>query len=204
MNIKSNALFAALASLGITGASQAGTIYTTQASFNAAVAGYSNVWVEDFGGYSLPISNPLTIAGGQAEVSGFGVTSVLFQEKSWLGSTGGPTSIQGPGDTSLDLAAISFNFGSGASDGQQVSFNLVGGGSNTSATYTAAAFAAPVDFIGWIGGSGEGLMDISFALEQVVILDNISGYVVPIPAAVWLFGSGLIGLIGMARRKAHA
>ena len=24
---------------------------------------------------------------------------------------------------------------------------------------------------------------------------------VPIPAAVWLFGSGLIGLVGMARRK---
>jgi hypothetical protein len=25
---------------------------------------------------------------------------------------------------------------------------------------------------------------------------------VPVPAAVWLFGSGLLGLIGMARRKA--
>jgi len=24
---------------------------------------------------------------------------------------------------------------------------------------------------------------------------------VPVPAAVWLFGSGLIGLIGIARRK---
>jgi len=27
--------------------------------------------------------------------------------------------------------------------------------------------------------------------------------VVPVPAAVWLFGSGLIGLIGVARRKTH-
>lgn len=26
---------------------------------------------------------------------------------------------------------------------------------------------------------------------------------VPVPAAVWLFGSGLVGLIGLARRKAH-
>lgn len=26
---------------------------------------------------------------------------------------------------------------------------------------------------------------------------------VPIPASVWLFGSGLIGLIGIAKRKAH-
>ena len=25
--------------------------------------------------------------------------------------------------------------------------------------------------------------------------------VIPIPAAVWLFGSGLLGLIGIARRK---
>jgi len=30
-----------------------------------------------------------------------------------------------------------------------------------------------------------------------------SSSVIPIPAAVWLFGSGLIGFIGMARRKAH-
>jgi len=30
-------------------------------------------------------------------------------------------------------------------------------------------------------------------------LTNISS--VPVPAAVWLFGSGLLGLIGVARRK---
>lgn len=28
--------------------------------------------------------------------------------------------------------------------------------------------------------------------------------VVPIPAAAWLFGTGLLGLIGVARRKSHA
>lgn len=27
---------------------------------------------------------------------------------------------------------------------------------------------------------------------------------IPVPAAVWLFGSGLLGLVGVARRKAHA
>jgi hypothetical protein len=30
---------------------------------------------------------------------------------------------------------------------------------------------------------------------------SVNSSVVPIPAAVWLFGSGLIGLIGLARRK---
>lgn len=31
--------------------------------------------------------------------------------------------------------------------------------------------------------------------------DSAFGAVVPVPAAVWLFGSGLLGLIGIARRK---
>ena len=30
------------------------------------------------------------------------------------------------------------------------------------------------------------------------------GYAVPVPAAIWLFGSGLLGLIGVARRKVRA
>ena len=34
--------------------------------------------------------------------------------------------------------------------------------------------------------------------------DNIVVSAVPVPAAVWLFGSGLLGLVGMARRKKAA
>ena len=33
-------------------------------------------------------------------------------------------------------------------------------------------------------------------------LDGVSISIVPIPPAAWLFGSGLVGLIGLARRKA--
>ncbi len=35
-----------------------------------------------------------------------------------------------------------------------------------------------------------------------VAYELFKGFVIPIPAAVWLFGSGLFGLIGLARRKA--
>ena len=33
---------------------------------------------------------------------------------------------------------------------------------------------------------------------------NFDFTVVPVPAAVWLFGSGLLGLVGVARRKKSA
>ena len=35
-------------------------------------------------------------------------------------------------------------------------------------------------------------------------LDDLSFTAVPVPAAVWLFSSGLIGLVGLARRKNNA
>lgn len=36
------------------------------------------------------------------------------------------------------------------------------------------------------------------------VMSNISLTVVPVPAAVWLFGSGLLALVGMTRRKVNA
>ena len=43
--------------------------------------------------------------------------------------------------------------------------------------------------LGLLGSGGAGFFD------------DVSATVVPVPAAVWLFGSGLIGLIGIARRR---
>jgi hypothetical protein len=39
------------------------------------------------------------------------------------------------------------------------------------------------------------------SVNETVISTDFVNTVVPVPAAVWLFGSGLIGLIGIARRK---
>lgn len=47
----------------------------------------------------------------------------------------------------------------------------------------------------------EGVKRIELNLGGSGAIDNISFTVVPVPAAVWLFGSGLIGLIALARRK---
>ena len=46
----------------------------------------------------------------------------------------------------------------------------------------------------------QGIADESWGLDNV----HVEVAAVPIPAAVWLFGSGLLGLIGVARRKKAA
>ena len=56
------------------------------------------------------------------------------------------------------------------------------------------------------GVRGYGMLDGAFpgfnANFDFVTADNTS--VIPVPAAVWLFGSGLLGLVGVARRKKKA
>ena len=44
--------------------------------------------------------------------------------------------------------------------------------------------------------------NIESANGTVISTDIINTAVVPVPATVWLFGSGLIGLVAVARRRA--
>jgi hypothetical protein len=58
-------------------------------------------------------------------------------------------------------------------------------------------------------GPQAGLIDqlrIDFGNRNRFLVDDItlSAAVVPVPAAAWLFGSGLIGLLGFARRRSQA
>ena len=54
------------------------------------------------------------------------------------------------------------------------------------------------------------LLQIGFAMEVTgfqdtgIIYDNLNFAPIPVPAAVWLFGSGLLGLVGVARRRRKA
>ena len=49
-------------------------------------------------------------------------------------------------------------------------------------------------YVSFYGLAGKPTLISQYGIE-------ISQVVVPVPAAVWLFGSGLLGLIGIARRK---
>ena len=48
--------------------------------------------------------------------------------------------------------------------------------------------------------SGDGVVQLNSVANFQVESSGVSA--VPVPSAVWLFGSGLIGLVGFARRKA--
>ena len=48
----------------------------------------------------------------------------------------------------------------------------------------------------------QGSIDESWGVDNLVISQTVNA--VPVPAAVWLFGSGLLGLVGVARRKSQS
>ncbi len=106
--------------------------------------------------------------------------------------------------TSTLTSGGSFTFISGLYDGTFT----VGGGLLTG-SFTGMILdgleAAPglngdVSFTGGTLQSGAtGRLEL--ALSNTSVAGKL-GAVVPVPAAVWLFGSGLIGLVGIARRKA--
>jgi len=89
---------------------------------------------------------------------------------------------------------------------------------------TVSFSVTPADWVGAGGGGATAGTDINATLSNVALfriysnpdltdyrgekitgtlgVDNITA--VPLPAAVWLFGSGLLGLIGIAKRKKTA
>jgi hypothetical protein len=52
--------------------------------------------------------------------------------------------------------------------------------------------------------AGTNALNVTFSDGTVLSVDVQVVPAIPVPAAVWLFGSGLIGLVGVARRKARA
>lgn len=104
--------------------------------------------------------------------------------------------------------ALSFDLGSSTDWGNVPSAITVNAGS-TSQTFTSAqptntnewttyslTFAAlsPITTLSFVGASG----------SSYIGLDNVSALgasAVPIPAAIWLFGTALVGFIGFSRRR---
>ena len=134
-------------------------------------------------------------AGDIFNMSGFGLnfgsdpilsSSKILLQIAFLDSDGKPAGTEAGGQV-----APGFNiFDSNAIDATtpQDIWTEMGVGTNAAPDNTAT-----VRFIvlGLLGSGGAGFFD-DISANQVVV---------PVPAAVWLFGSGLIGLVGVARRR---
>lgn len=114
------------------------------------------------------------------------------------------------------LSAVNTNAGLGPNDASVALYsgdntlieNLLYGASvnpgmntseNTVVDYSAFLGAGEYRLVAIAGGAGEPA-DIDYLIESSYAL-SASFSAVPLPAAVWLFGSGLLGLVHIARRK---
>jgi len=142
------------------------------------------------GGTILPGLSPgtLTIDGDLTFLDG-----LLEIEISGLG-LGEYDILDVTGIADFDGGTILFSFTNGflPSTGDSLSFLNAAGG--------IADFNVNYDYIGALPGFEFSVSPVSGGLDFMVLNDGTPS-TVPIPAAVWLFSSGLIGLIGLARRK---
>ena len=116
----------------------------------------------------------------------------------YSGAFSGPATI-GPGTAFTtadsrtgDYTGINWNFPALFLPSGYVSGQPIAG----TATYAAATFAT----LGITPGSYQWTWGSGATADSLTL--NVGA--VPIPAAAWLFGSGLLGLVGVARRKARA
>lgn len=89
-------------------------------------------------------------------------------------------------------------------DGQTITIGYSNGGTAV-LDMPAGNFAGGTVFFGFTD-VGASITNITYFAgnpdSDAVGIDDVRfGTVVPIPAAIWLFGSGLLGLVGVARRK---
>jgi len=105
----------------------------------------------------------------------------------------------------------SYAFSDGSSTGQVWQPGVTGGFAGSTDLYgqgpdtAGVGLGQAVNLYALTGNGGSGQVQ-SYLLSQNLTLTAagtlMTGAAVPLPAAVWLFGSGLLGLIGVGRRRA--
>jgi len=157
---------------------------------------------------ALDIQDMGVDAGGNVTSTSFTIDATAFS----IVTDGAPididdesfilTSTSGSYDPAADFGfgygtfAGTFSVG-GLLSGTFSSLEVFGYGDGTSFDFESElVFVAGSLMGGFDSGRIEGTLSGDVAIAKL-------GAVVPVPAAVWLFGSGLIGLVGIARRKAQ-
>lgn len=169
----------------------------SQASANTVYVDPASSYQANGSTFSLSIMGNFsesTIGGGFTLSWDNNVISLVSDETAILNSLTANnfefSNVQSITPTSLEVLSSSFvNTFTGVFNIVTLDFQAVQPG-----TTTAALTLSPTQTSDWVSGD----------LFSPVTVNYVGGTVevgaVPVPAAVWLFGSGLIGLVGIARR----
>lgn len=176
----------------------------------------------------LPVAVNAAVIGPKLDINGNGLTNTEGNDGVFLSSTkfnvinavAGTILRDAADGGNIDIADELFNLTStgtyDSTNGGLFSGTFTIGGL-LSGSFTNLAVSAPATIFGitsssfggdlfYTGGSLAGSLTTG-RIEGTFNGDNLKAKVgavsvVPVPAAVWLFGSGLLGLVGVARRKA--
>lgn len=160
-------------------------------------------------------------ANNSGPLSGGYSVEILLNGVSQFLATADVTTTVGTPKTAADLSLtqtgtiLNSTFATGIAqtmvlEGAGYRFDAFGGSLNLSPvtgdnilTYSMSVFVnGPIGETSAVASIGDPLNLSQSPAEGVTFSIDNSTSPVPVPAAIWLFGSGLIGLIGLARRKA--
>ena len=175
------------------------------------------------GGYVSSSNDTMTLAVGSTAMNGWTVTEDLI---AWIGSENPWSLTANEGDFFLDLTdfstgspfgGVSQSISTAVGQSYELSFDL--GSSNIwgrpSAVEASAADSSNIFSSSTVGGDSDwDRFSMVFIADsetttisltgvtgsKYIGLDNVSVNAVPVPATVWLFCSGLIGLFGVKRK----
>jgi len=165
-------------------------VFSDEASWLAAVGSYVT---EDFEDLSLqtPFTNYLSFNGS---ITG-GVWDDIINMDEQLATAfnfapgvygiGGTWDLAGPGGPGSGIQVTTLN--------STYAIDVIPG---TTAGFWGFTIDESVSTMIMSEGTGSGYQE-TFTLDNMQMATTL----VPVPAAVWLFGSGLVGLVGVARRK---
>lgn len=193
-----------LAALTMVGTAHAGTVTI---DFDDTLPTYFNLPTYQEDGFTLTSNTPdaTLIDDNNTVRQSIGIFSGGTDSQSIFWGANGQTSTLGlSNDLGLSFDVLSLDASSlyNAAGVLNLSGTLAGGGTVTENIVLDGALST------YNLSNMTGITDLSISFDGATYdapfdLDNISMSVVPIPAAAWLFGSGLLGLAGwLGRRRA--
>ena len=203
--------------LGVVGMANASLTTIGTAQFGGTGTAYNLIWDNDNNGnsvvwldYSKAATNWTAQDAWAANLNDSTLTinlqgyNVTWDESAWRLPSAGENPLGGYGQTTPEMGHLlytEFGYVDGSPSITSEALNATNFDNLVSNYYWSTEYSANN---AWVFGMNSGLHNVdpkSSASHFAIALRSGQVSAVPVPGAIWLFGSGLIGLVGFARRK---